>query len=148
MYWGGLECNLVQVSLQSIPTHVDYIQTRSSYAHSGNYLLYQCLFCKSRFCVSKPPCYFGWQIIDHTASLHFFLCWPYCRKNFDLKYSIFFRTPLGISMKQRKQKLRLDKTELIRTNLPPNDNSFSFQLHSLSSIMSSIIFQSLLFSFL
>jgi hypothetical protein len=59
----------------------------------------------------------------------------------------FFKYPLGISKKDSINIGKLLSTEFIRTNRPSTERYFPFELLSFFSILSSIIFQSLLLSF-
>ena len=56
------------------------------------------------------------------------MCSSHCQKKRDLYYSTFLSTPLGILKKDIMNIGRLDSTESIKTNLPPIERSFSFQL--------------------
>jgi hypothetical protein len=64
------------------------------------------------------------------------LCSSFCQKNLDLKYSIFFRTPFSTSKQDIMNIGKLDKTELINTNLPPYGKCFSFHPLNFFSILS------------
>jgi hypothetical protein len=99
---------------------------------------------------AKAHCSLGWQIIGHLTNLYFFfLCWSFCQKNHDLKYSSFFKTSLEISKKESMNIGRPDKIELINTNLPPTDSIFPFQqLSFFFSNLSCVFFPILVIQFL
>jgi hypothetical protein len=70
----------------------------------------------------------------------------FSQKEHDILY-YRIKTPLEILKNENINMGKLDKTELIWTNMPPTDKSFSFQPVNLFSVLSSI-FQSGLLKFI
>jgi hypothetical protein len=51
----------------------------SSSSNLKSHLLNRHLFYKSKLCMPKPPCVFGWHIISHLVNLYFRLWWSLCQ---------------------------------------------------------------------
>jgi hypothetical protein len=59
---------------------------------------------------------------------HFFFSLSPCQKNHDRKKSNLLKTPFGRRKKDNINSTTFDRTECMRTSLPPMDNSLPFQL--------------------
>jgi hypothetical protein len=100
-----------------------------------SHLNIRALFLSLRDPIPRPPSFFAREIIDHLT-LHMFLppSFPDHKKDLNF-FSMDDAIAVGIGNKERKYMGKLPKTDLIKHNLPPIDNSLPFHEANLALIL-------------
>jgi hypothetical protein len=110
-------------------------QTPSSVNNLKSHFPRRVVFLTARSYTKTPSVFWLANNTPLSQSVLFFSL-PLCQKNLDRKKSNLFKTPFGRRKKDNIYSTMFDRTEFMRTSLPPMDNNLPFQLLKCNSNLS------------